>query len=102
MRLPDVSFADLLGHYLSVQEQVSRAGLQAPSFKAGGTSATPRRDQPAPSRPGHLEDCAERVIMTNNRFWPAAVFGLATVSGVVLFPQTAALPQPEDFKSDEY
>src|SRR5437016_2405922 len=42
------------------------------------------------------------MIMTQNRFWSGVVLGFAALSATVLLSQTAAPPQTEAFKSDEY
>src|SRR4051794_37127413 len=39
--------------------------------------------------------------ITHNRSWSAVAFGVTTLSAVLL-SQTAAPPQSEEFKSDEY
>ena len=42
------------------------------------------------------------MIITQSRSWSAVVYGLTALSATVVLSQTAAPPQSEEFKSDEY
>ena len=42
------------------------------------------------------------MIITQSRSWSAVVYGLTALSTTVVLSQTAAPPQSEEFKSDEY